>query len=130
MQKYRMIVPILAGCVLLALPSQSLAFNGIMSDWQDYYNPCQDLVAADCNACHENGFDFNVYGEDLRIRIGDLNMSNTEAFIDAEGEDSDGDGFTNGQEIVVDCTRPWDPTDQGTVSADGLAWSSVKALFR
>lgn len=130
MQKYRIIVPILAGCALLTMPTRSLAFRGIMTDWQAHYTPCQTLIDADCNACHENGFDYNFYGEDLKIRIGDLNMSNTEAFIDAENVDSDGDTYSNGQEIVVDCTLPWDDSDHGTVPADDTAWSEVKALFR
>lgn len=39
-------------------------------------------VAANCTACHQNGFDFNPYGEALRTRI-DGGMSNTAAFLDA-----------------------------------------------
>jgi len=44
-------------------------------------------------------------------------MTNVEAFIDAESVDSDEDTYTNGQEIVVDCTFPWDDTSHGSVAA-------------
>ncbi len=123
-------VSVLAACFILAPSGGAFAFSGIQSDWQNYYNACPDLVTVSCNACHQNGFDFNPYGEALRHRIADLSMSNTAAFVDAEGVDSDGDGITNGQEIVVDCTLPGDASDVGTVPVETSSWDLVKACYR
>lgn len=129
--RYRhLITGILAACTLLGAASLVQARRGIMDDWQTYYNVCQPLVTADCDACHQNGFDYNLYGEDMRIRIEDQGMSNIDAFIAIEDQDSDGDSFTNGQEIVVDCTFPWDASDQGTVPAAASTWGTIKVLFR
>ncbi len=119
----------LASCMLLVLPQAAQAFNGIMKDWQDYYTPCAPLIAADCNACHMNGFDFNPYGDDIKTRL-DQGMTNIEAFVAVEGMDSDGDTFSNGQEIVIDCTLPGDDTSLGTVAVAVTSWSQIKALFR
>ncbi len=130
MSKKVVIALALASCIIVNMPHSAQAFTGIMDDWQGYYNPCQTLVDFDCNACHQNGFDFNSYGEDLRVRIEDLSMSNIDAFVDAELEDSDGDGYTNGQEIVIDCTLPWDNSSQGVVADEGATWDQIKALYR
>lgn len=120
----------LAGCMFLILPHAVQAKTGIMNDWQAHYNPCAILVAADCSACHTGGFGYNSYGEALRVRIADLNLTNVEAFIDAENLDSDGDGYSNGQEIVVDCTLPYDDTSHGTVAVTTSTWGHIKGLFR
>ena len=47
-------------------------------------------------------------------------------FASIEGDDSDGDGRTNGEEINVDCTLPGDPASP----VDQDSWGSLKALFR
>ena len=120
----------LALCLMISQPAPVLAFSGIMSDWQSYYNTCEDLNTASCTACHQNGFDYNPYGSALKTRM-DGGMSNTEAFVDSEDVDSDGDGFTNGQEIVVDCTLPGDASSfGGPVASDGKTWDRIKALYR
>jgi hypothetical protein len=119
----------LAGCILLVAPQSALARTPIMNDWVAFYSPCQPLVSASCTACHMNGTDFNPYGADLRTAI-DGGMTNEEAFFDIEGDDSDGDGYSNGQEIVVDCTMPGDDTDFGTVADVQTSWGQIKALFR
>lgn len=130
MSRFAIFVLCLVCCLIVSGPGEVLAYSGIMSSWQSYYQPCNDLTSANCNACHQNGFNFNSYGEALRVRIADLGMTNTEAFQDAEAVDSDGDGFTNGQEIVVDCTLPWDAGSAGVVAVESLAWERVKALYR
>jgi hypothetical protein len=120
----------LALCLLINQPAPVLAYSGIMDAWQSYYNTCGDLNAASCTACHQNGFDYNPYGAALKTSL-DGGMSNTEAFVDTENVDSDGDGFTNGQEIVVDCTLPGDASSfGGPVADDTRSWDRVKALYR
>lgn len=130
MLKSKMLILALASLILFHIPASSLAYSSIGDAWVAHYNPCQTLVDADCNACHQNGFEYNSYGEDLRVRIVDLSMENVAAFVDAESEDSDGDNFTNGQEIVVDCTLPWDATSVGTVGDERSSWDNIKALYR
>lgn len=44
--------------------------------------------------------------------------------------DSDADGYTNGQEIVVDCTLPGNASDHGTVGSEDSTWDRIKAIFR
>ncbi len=120
----------LASCMLLIGPHSAQAKSPIMNDWQAHYNPCAPLNQASCTVCHMNGTDFNDYGLDLKIRIGDQGMANVAAFVDAESVDSDGDSYSNGQEIVVDCTFPGDDTSHGTVATTVTAWGQIKALYR
>lgn len=129
MSRIGILVLAFAFCIFTYLPQSAQAFTGIMNDWQAYYDPCPDLVAADCTACHQNGFNLNSYGDDL-LGFMDDGMNNEEAFAAAEPLDSDGDGYTNGQEIVVDCTFPWDASDHGTVAADDATWGQIKSLYR
>jgi len=119
----------LAGCILFVAPQSALAYTSIQNDWQAYYNVCQPLIDASCTACHTGGTAMNPYGDDMKTAIGG-GMTNEEAFVDIELTDSDGDGYTNGQEIVVDCTLPGDPSDHGAVSDTRTTWSQVKALYR
>lgn len=129
MSRIGILVFAFAFCIFAYLPQSAQAFNGIGNDWEDYYNPCPDLVAQDCTVCHQNGNNLNSYADDLLVYMDD-GMSNEEAFAAAESDDSDGDGYSNGQEIVVDCTFPWDGSDHGTVAADGAVWGQIKSLYR
>lgn len=124
-----MISAAVLSCFVLGVQSHALAYSSIGDAWVDYYDACSDLVAADCTACHQNGFDFNPYGQVMKDRL-DGGMNNIEAFVDVEPLDSDGDGYSNGQEIVVDCTLPWDGSDHGTVANEDSTWDRIKAIFR
>jgi mono/diheme cytochrome c family protein len=98
-------------CVLLVLSGFGIAYarNPIRRDFFDVYPQAEttqldDLPsnAGHCGACH---FDFdgggarNAYGADLEIRING-GMTNEQAILDVESEDSDGDGFDNVVEIA------------------------------
>lgn len=113
----------LALCLLGLAAGEAAAFNGIARDWRDQYpDACATLTAAsqDCSLCHiEGGFDLNPYGLDL------ADASNN--FLNIEGDDSDGDGRTNGQEINLDCTLPG---DAASVPARTAQWGIIKALYR
>jgi len=130
MNRKTMTIAALACCLVFTAVGTASAYSSTGDAWVDYYDACPDLVAADCTACHQNGFDFNAYGEALRTRIDGQGMTNTEAFLDVESVDSDGDGYSNGQEIVVDCTLPGDASDHGTVGAEDSTWDKIKAIFR
>lgn len=111
-------------CLVGLASTQALAYNGIGRDWRNNYpDTCQDLQDAtqnanDCVLCHTGGFGLNSYAEDLK----DANL----VFADIEDMDSDGDGRTNGEEILIDCTFPGDMVSP----ADTDTWGSIKALFR
>ena len=111
-------------CVVGLSVTQALAFNGIGSDWRAYYSDtCPELQAATTNAtgcvlCHINGFNLNSYGDDV------ANANND--FASIEGDDSDGDGRTNGEEILIDCTLPGDAASP----VDPSTWGNIKVLFR
>lgn len=111
----------LALCLLTFTAGQGLAYSGIGTDWKNTYpDVCATLTAAanDCSLCHGGGFSLNAYGNDLNNA--GLN------FASIEGDDSDGDGRTNLQEITQDCTLPG---DSSSVPADANTWESIKALF-
>jgi len=111
-------------CLVGLASTQALAFNGIARDWRDYYpDSCQDLQGAtqsanNCVLCHTGGFNLNAYAQDLK----DADL----VFADIEDTDSDGDGRTNGEEILIDCTFPGDAVSP----ADTDTWGNIKALFR
>jgi len=132
MNKKMTITILLAICLLSSLPNLAGATSGIRNAWQNYYDPCPTLVTANCAVCHPStkALTFNAYGSALLTRIGNQGMSNDAAFLDAESVDSDGDGYTNGQEIVVDCTLPGDDGSHGVVADVPSSWGQVKALFR
>ncbi len=103
-----------------------MAHENIGDDWRTQYpDACQILLDAtleanDCVLCHfAGGSNLNPYGWDL--------ASTGLNFVTIEGFDSDGDGRTNGEEILLDCTFPGDVT---SVPVEAETWSGVKALFR
>lgn len=117
---------IAAAFLCVALAPAAHANETIAADWLIYYpNACETLTDAlleanDCVLCHNPGADtLNAYGFDLSVVGGN--------FLTAEGFDSDGDGRTSGQEILLDCTLPG---DFGSVPVHDSTWSAVKALFR
>ena len=120
---------ILVGVVLIAMLGAALylgvwgshptialdAFNGVYGT--------VDTRLDTCSTCHSFGRRTNVYGSDvksgLREAIGDSSMQLTEAHVveqfvaslkDVEELDSDGDGFSNMDEIAAR-TLPGDPDD-------------------
>lgn len=111
-------------CLVGLSATQVLAWTGIGNDWRaNYPDTCPELQAATTNAtncvlCHTSGFGLNSYGED----VGDANND----FTSIEGDDSDGDGRTNGEEILIDCTMPGDAASP----VDPSTWGSIKVLFR
>jgi hypothetical protein len=123
MKKTSIAIMALAGCMLLAVPNTTLANGDIRDAWKAYYaDVCPDLVSAanSCVLCHDGVPARNNYGGAI------IGLD----FAAIEGEDSDLDGYTNGQEIYVDCTLPGDATDHGTVADTQTSWSEIKALFR
>ncbi len=121
MRKITVILSVLAFCLLMA-PVQDASATGVIRDAMlaEYPDMCDDLVAlaVDCSMCHGGGFALNPYGVDL------AGASNV--FADIEGDDSDGDGRTNIEEISNDCTNPGDAVS----AADPVTWSSIKVLFQ
>ena len=111
-------------CLVGLSTNQSLAYNGFGSDWRDNYpEACQTLQDAtrnttNCILCHTAGFGLNSYASDLK----DADM----VFAAIEDIDSDGDGRTNGEEILNDCTLPGDAVSP----AETDTWGSIKVLFR
>jgi len=95
--------------IILLLPDDGSARNPIRRDFFDIYPNAENTQLDDlpsnanhCGVCH---FDFdgsdarNPYG--LAVEIG-LNggLSNEQAILAIDGDDSDGDGFTNNTEIT------------------------------
>ncbi len=112
-------------CLVGIMTGDALAFGSIGDSWNaNYDTACQTLVDATlqangCVLCHDAGFSLNPYGD----TIGGFGVD----WASIEGTDSDGDGRTNGEEILTDCTLPG---DIASVPADGATWSAIKALYR
>jgi len=108
---------------ILALPSGPVrATTGVATVWQmDYAETACDMVlaaAADCSLCHTTVPAVNPYGQD----IADFGFG----WFGIEPLDSDGDGRTNREEIMDDCSLPGDATSPiGTTT-----WSRIRALYR
>jgi|GEM_PF-6532709 len=111
-------------CLVGISAGSALAFNNIGSSWRSFYpDSCQELQDAttsgqSCILCHTGGFGFNSYGQALK----DANRD----FAAIENLDSDGDGRTNGEEIMIDCTLPGDAASP----VDLNSWGNIKVLFR
>jgi hypothetical protein len=122
MMRTRIAIVALAGCMLLSRPPTAAADTGLRNDWRaDYPDVCAPVYNLNCALCHTSAPALNAYGDDI-MDFGDGPS--------IEGLDSDGDGYTNGQEILVDCTNPADASDHGVVPTDGATWSGIKVLFR
>lgn len=120
MRKTPLVLLALAGCLFLVVPHALRADENWRDAWlATYVDICPDLrdQAQTCVLCHDGVPALNPYGADM----GSMD------FTVIEGTDSDGDGVTNGQEIRVDCTDPWDPNSVPT-TAD--SWGAIKVLFR
>jgi hypothetical protein len=101
--------------------SSALADGGSAAVWVEIYfeSTCPELLAAvaDCSLCHTSIPSLNPYGSDMQAN------NNDPAAIG--GDDSDGDGRTNDEEITEDCTLPGDATS----AARPLSWSLIKTLY-
>jgi hypothetical protein len=120
MRKFIGTLAVLAFCVILAAGEQAAATNTVKNNWlAQYPDVCSELVARanDCSLCHGGGFSLNAYATAIR--------DNSFDFEAVESLDSDGDGRTNGEEILNDCTAPGDETSP----VDAATWSALKALF-
>ena len=112
-------------CFLGAATGNVSAYTSIGTNWQSQYPAaCETLQEAatsaqSCVLCHTAGFGLNAYGSDLA----DVSSN----FTAIESADSDGDGRTNLQEILDDCTYPGDDL---SVPQEKDSWAAVKALFR
>ncbi len=112
----------LAFCILLGAPRGADATSTYSNQWRAAYpGVCTTLYNLSCSVCHTAVPALNAYGTDY------LNQGLSATAI--ENLDSDGDGYTNGQEILVDCTNPASSASHGTVDEAGQTWSAIKALY-
>ena len=122
MRTNRIALLALAGCMLLIQPPTAHADTGLRNAWRaDYPGVCAPVYNLNCALCHTTAPALDAYGDDI-LAFGDGPS--------IDHLDSDGDGYTNGQEILVDCTDPSNPNDHGVVPNDGTTWSRIKAIFR
>jgi len=123
MKRIQLAAIALAGCMLMFGASTADANSTFRNLWNNTYpDACSTLksMVSNCTLCHTSVPNLNPYGSDL---VGTTPLA-------IEGLDSDGDGYTNGQEIVVDCTAPGNASDHGTVADESVTWSGILALFR
>lgn len=98
------IITLLTVVALIGLP-EALASPGYLSVFNSKYNTSGTRLNT-CNVCHTTGANLNLYGMDISNQTGttEQRLTNIEMF------DSDGDGFSNIDEIN-NLTFPGDPGD-------------------
>lgn len=121
MKKASLLTVSLSLCLLTWAVGTVQAKTSYATAWRARYTTaCTTLrsAASSCVLCHTNEPDLNAYGE--------LLASNGRNYAAAESADSDGDGRTNGQEILQDCTLPGDLASPTAT----LVWGALKAIYR
>lgn len=121
MKRIAWLVVSLSLCVLTLAAGTAQAKTSYATAWRTRYTTaCATLrsAASSCVLCHTNEPDLNAYG--------DLLASNARNYAAAEAVDSDGDGRTNGQEILQDCTLPGDLTSP----TETYVWGALKSIYR
>ncbi len=111
---------LLAMLIVIGLrPAAGLAKTSFLGDFNAEYSTGGTRIDS-CSVCHVagNSFDRNDYGQDWK--------DNSKNFTAIEGIDSDGDGWTNIEEIVA-LTFPGDATDHPVAgpTCNGLAATIV-----
>jgi mono/diheme cytochrome c family protein len=121
MKRTSWLIVSLSLCLLTAAAGSAWAKTSYATAWRARYTTaCTTLrsAASSCVLCHTNEPDLNAYG--------DLLLSNSRNYAAAEAADSDGDGRTNGQEILQDCTLPGDLTSP----TETFVWGALKSIYR
>jgi len=111
----------LALCLLVLPAGEAAAWGSLRDSWKLQYPDADPLLVSAANACTlchlpNTKNPRNPYGITLE----------TLSYTQAESVDSDGDGVTNGDEILLYGTLPGDATSPTDVDT----WGTVKALFR
>jgi len=133
---------VLLGAVLLAGFCGTAAAETFLPDlWIEEYtipnrsvDVCNELRLSShqpqgCVLCHTSGgssSDLNDYAQDIKAAH-DLGGTWREAFVAVELDDSDGDGFSNVDEILVHCSFPGDLL---SVPVEKTTWGQIKALYQ
>lgn len=109
---------------IFALPAVSFATPAHLAEFQTAY-PNSSAKLQSCTLCHTSPPTRNNYGNDFAAN--NTTGAAANAFHAIEPLDSDGDGFTNLEEINAG-TFPGDPTDKPTsVAATGSGTSTAGA---
>ena len=125
MTRKNLLVASLSLCLLTYAAGTAHATPSVKNSWKTRYAAaCATLrTAADqCLICHAS----SNASIDYLNSYGTLLLDNNHNFAAAEPVDSDGDGRTNVQEILTDCTLPGDNMSP----TDGSTWGAIKSLFR
>jgi len=99
---------LLGTVIVFTLASSAEAYNSYLNTFNNLYGTSSSKLN-NCGTCHSNNYRRDMI---VQLRSG-LNI--TDALIAVEPLDSDGDGFTNIEEITA-LTFPGDPTDFPTVT--------------
>ncbi len=121
MKRTSLLTVCLSLCLLTSAVGTAQAKSAYATAWRTRYTTaCTTLrsAASSCVLCHTSVPDLNAYG--------DLLASNSRNYAAAEAADSDGDGRTNGQEILQDCTLPGDLTSP----TETYVWGALKSIYR
>jgi len=109
MKKNIFAVLVVALTLVLGFAVIASANDGALADFNAQYPG--NSYGNNCSICHTSPPTTNPYGTDLVIEGATGNNIPAAAFVAVEGVDSDGDGFTNIEEINAG-TFPGDPTSR------------------
>ncbi len=99
----RVKVGLLVGAAVAFAASCAMATPNVLDTWKSTYPSSTLAKTASCNLCHTTAPTLNPYGEAIH-KAG----TTAEKIKSVESLDSDGDGYTNLDEITAN-TLPGDP---------------------
>ena len=115
---------VIAGIVILA--PASWALPEFLEPFTTRYDAAASKLNS-CQVCHMSGTGFNAYGADVEAEFKNNGEDLQAALSAVEPRDSDGDGFSNLEEIRAG-RWPGDPADFPT-AIEALTWSAIKAKY-
>jgi len=133
-KEMRVLIIILSAVLLAGVGWKVTATPSVPDFWSDVYpTACNELKLSahqpqGCVLCHTSGgspTDLNPYAVDIKS-VHDRGGTWSAAIEAVEADDSDGDGFSNIDEILTNCTFPGD----GTSPVEEQTWGMIKALYR
>lgn len=121
-------VPSFAAVVVAVLATAGWALPDFLDVFTARYDAASTKLNS-CALCHSVATGLNPYGFAVESELGNKGDDLQAALTAIESRDSDGDGYSNLDEIQAR-TWPGDPNDSPRVSVNTAAWTAIKLKYR
>lgn len=125
---------VLAAFLFIALATCAMAEPEFLKIFTDFYHPTGDLAKAKCQTCHvpQGPPTRNAYGRQVDALLepasGGSGKPTIDDFIYLEKQDSDGDGYTNYEEILAG-TLPGDKNSHPKAHLANIPYHHLSRKF-